>query len=512
MNLSRRHFLGMSSALALVPAIGRIAPAYAADGTLTIVSSSVFDAPPLPGSYDIQNEPLIGNGEFLMRPTLAGPEPWVAESVEQIEPTRWRVTIRANVTFQNGTPLNAEALVACLEYYRTPANLADPELVLLGRPTTFEVSGPLSVDIVTPDVFPRMAQGLAHYSFQIFDVAAVTAAGEDTGKLLTAGIFTGPFTWAALEPGVLTYKRYDGYWGGMPALETVIIKKVPDQQAGLQAISAGEADALPYVSLTLAVVAQGLPNVNLVVGPGVGFIGLALEPRIAPFDDVAVRQALAAAVDNEAIAASVGQGIATAMKGWFPSDDPRAVDWLVYDPAKAESLLEGAGWVRDGDGPRAKDGVELEARFYCYTDIGEGVATAAADMASKVGFNATVRRFESYTEIQPVQSVDGGIYTVYTESYGLNGDPVGTMRGVVDPSYTTPGYPDWIAILDAVQTSSDPAELDAALVAGQQLNAEQAYWIPVMDGGTPFAVSDAYKTLEPNPFYLFVDAKLAPSA
>jgi peptide/nickel transport system substrate-binding protein len=314
-----------------------------------------------------------------------------------------------------------------------------------------EVSGPLSIDIVTPEPFSRMAYGLAQYSYPIFDADVVASVEGDWGQL------------------------------------------VP--------------------SLALAPVAKATPGVHLIVGPGgVNFVGLAVEPRILPFDDVRVRKALSLAIDNTAIAASVGQGIATPMKGWFPGGDPLEVDWVIFDPAQAESLLEEAGWLREGDGPRSKDGAALEARFYTYFDIGEGVATAAADMAARVGYSPTIRRFESYSEIQPVQSVDGGVYVVNTESYGLNGDPVGTMRNVVDPGYTTPGYPDWIALIEPVMSSSDKKAIVAALKAGQELNAEQAYWQPVMDYGTPYLVSDAYQTIQPNPFYLFVDWKTAPSS
>ncbi len=380
MNISRRHLLGAGSLIAASSFLPRVA--FAEDGVLTIAQSSTIESTPHPGSYDIQGEPLFGNGEFLMRPTLDGPVPWLAESVTQLEPTRWQVTLRPGLTFQNGRVLDGAALAACLEYYRTPLNLADPDLVILGRPTSFEATGPLTVDIVTAEPFPRMDFGLAHYSFQIFDAVAVAEVNEDWAQLVSKGIFTGPYQWSKIEPGVVTYTAYEGHWAGKPALSGVVVKAVPDQQAGVQAISLGEADAMPYASLSSAVIAKGLPNVNFVVGQGVGFIGLAIEPRIAPFDDASVRKALSLAIDNEAIAASIGQGVAIPMKGWFPSSDPRAVDWLVYDPAAAETTLESAGWLRDGDGPRQKDGVELNAIFYCYSDMGEGVATAAVDMAT----------------------------------------------------------------------------------------------------------------------------------
>lgn len=508
--LNRRHLFGMAGALALTTVVPR--GGLAKQGSLTAGSTFFYDVPPVPGSYDIQGEPLYGNSEFLMRPTMTGPKPWLAESVEQVESTRWRITLRPQITFQNGGPLDANALLANFVFYQSEANLGDPGLDLLGKPVSVEVSGDLSVDLVTAEPFPRLREGLAHYAYPIFDTVAASAAGDDPSALLTAGIFTGPFAWASLDPGTLTYRRYDGYWGGKPILESVIVNRVPDEQAGVQAISTGELDVLPYISSSVVPVAMGLPNVNIVVGPAVTFVGMAIQPRIAPFDDVAVRRALSLAVDNEAIAAALGNGISKPMKGWFPSDHPLALDWVVYDPAQAEAALEGAGWLRTGDGPRQKGGTELEARFYCYTDSGEAISTAVAEMANAVGFRASIVRFESYSEIQPVQNVDGGVYTVGTENIGLNGDPFGTMRQVVDVDYSTPGYPDWIEILDAVKSSSDPAVINGAIIAGQQLNADQVYWLPVLETGTPFAVSDAYKALEPNPFFFFVDASTAPSA
>ena len=127
--VSRRAFVAATAASALLP---RFASGQESDPVLTLVSNSVLEASPPPGSFDIQMESLYGNSEFLMRPTAEGPEPWLAEKVEQIEPTRWRIALRPNVTFQNGKPLDAEALITCLEYYASPENLGDPEMLLLG--------------------------------------------------------------------------------------------------------------------------------------------------------------------------------------------------------------------------------------------------------------------------------------------------------------------------------------------------------------------------------------------
>ena len=507
-SISRRAFIGSAAAAAALPRMS-----WAEDGGATIVFASdyLLKASPAPGSYDVQIEPLYGNAEFLMRPTWEGPKPWLAESVTEVDPTRWRITLKPGITFQNGRNFDGKALKACLDYYMTsPENQGDAGGTLIGSPTSIEVSGDLSVDLVIPAPHPRMPYGAAHYAYIMFDAEAVAAANKDFASLVDKGIFTGPYKWASIAPGKITYVANETYWGGKPKLKGVEIRQVPDEQAGLQAVAAGEADVVAYPALALALAAKGLPNVNYMVTDGVGFVGLLPQPTIAPFDDQKVRKALSVAIDNDALATGVGMGIGTAMKGWFPSTHPLALDYLVYDPVAAEKLLDEAGWVKGNDGKRSKDGKPLEARFYCYTAIGEGIATASADMLSKVGFAATVRRFEHYSEIPAVHNKDGGIYTVYTESVGLNADPLGTLHQVFGGSYAGQTFEDIRKVLDGVMSSTNQADIEAAMKAALRINADQYYWLPTIDDKSRFILSDRLKHVPLNPFYLLVDAETEP--
>jgi ABC-type transport system substrate-binding protein len=217
-----------------------------------------------------------------------------------------------------------------------------------------------------------------------------------------------------------------------------------------------------------------------------------------------VRKAVSLAIDNDALAAGVGIGIGTAMKGWLPSSHELALDYVVHDVAQAEVLLDEAGWVKAADGMRSKDGAPLEARFYCYTSIGEGIATASADMLKQVGFTATVRRFEHCSEIPPVHEKDGGLYAVHTESLGLNANPLGTMQSVFGSSYAGREYSDIKAVLAPAQSSSDPAEIKAAMLAALKLNAENYHWPPTIDDKSRFVLSDRFKDIALNPFYILV--------
>lgn len=508
--LSRRAFIGSTAAALALPRM-----AWAEDDGATIVFANdyILKASPAPGSYDIQIEPLYGNAEFLMRPTWEGPKPWLAESVTEIEPTRWRIALKPGITFQNGKKFDGKALKACLDYYMTsPENQGDPGATLLGSPKSIELSGDLSVDLILPAPHPRMPYGTAHYAYIMFDAETVAGANKDFASLVDKGIYTGPYKWSSIAPGKITYVANETYWGGKPKLKGIELRQVPDEQAGLQAVAAGEVDVFAYPALALAVAAKGLPNVNYMVTDGVGFVGLLPQPTIAPFNDQKVRKALSLAIDNDALAQGVGMGIGTAMKGWFPSSHPLAYDYLKHDPAAAEALLDEAGWAKGADGKRMKDGKPLEARFYCYTAIGEGISTASADMASKVGFTATVRRFEHYSEIPAVHNTDGGVYTVYTESLGLNADPLGTLYLVFGGTYAGQTFEDIRKVLDGVMSSSNQADIDAAMKEALKINAEQYYWLPTIDDKSRFILSDRVKHLPLNPFYLLVDAETAPKA
>ncbi|WP_421693853.1 ABC transporter substrate-binding protein [Aestuariivirga sp.] len=506
--INRRTFVGMSALAAFMP---RLAIAKD-DNTIVFVADYLVKAAPPPGSYDIQIEPLYGNAEFLMRPTWEGPKPWLAEKVEEVEPTRWRITLKPGLTFQNGNPLNAEVLKACLEYYKTSKeNQGDAGCTLIGSPKAFEVKSERELDLVLEKPYPMVPFGCAHYAYIIFDAPTVAAAKGDYASLVNKGILTGPFAWSSIEAGKITYKANESYWGGKPKLTGVEIRQVPDEQAGLQAIAAGEADVLAYPALALALAAKGMSNVHYKVTDGVGFVGLLPNNNKAPFDDVRVRKSVSLAIDNDALAAGVGMGLGTTMKGWFPSDHGLALDFIVYDPAKAVALLDEAGWATGADGLRSKDGKPLEARFYCYTAIGEGIATASADMLKKAGFAATVRRFEHYSEIPPVHEKDGGIYTVYTESIGLNANPLGTLYSVFGTSYGGRTYADIRDVLMPVLSSSDPVAIRDAMMKALRLNAEQYYWLPTIDDKSRFILSDRFQGMPLNPFYILIDANTAPA-
>lgn len=157
----------------------------------------------------------------------------------------------------------------------------------------------------------------------------------------------------------------ENYWGEKPHLDKVTFMFLPDTTAAFQALKSGQVDAL-YPSPQLDAINQidaGLPGINSQIDPKSGNLeAVWLNNEAFPFDSVAVRQALAYSIDRKAIVSrlfgSLGveepqQSFNSPIVGAFAADD---FSTYTTDLDQVESLMEGDGWKKDGDGVWAKDG------------------------------------------------------------------------------------------------------------------------------------------------------------
>ncbi|NTU84796.1 MAG: hypothetical protein HGA45_36440, partial [Chloroflexales bacterium] len=167
------------------------APTTAAEpAALRIVTSFQIDS--LDPSEDGFWMPEFGVAEMLTQFRQDGKYyPWLLESYANSDDLTWKLTLRPNLTFQSGKPVDAEAVVACIERqmeHSSSAQGAIPE------GTTFEASGEREITVKTAKPFPSLPGVLANESiFMIYDAAAVDAVGEQWEKLADAGIYTGPY-------------------------------------------------------------------------------------------------------------------------------------------------------------------------------------------------------------------------------------------------------------------------------------------------------------------------------
>lgn len=274
-------------------------------------------------------------------------EPSLATSWKTVSPTVWQFQLRKGVRFSDGTHFDAAAAAFTINREMNPK---DP-----GRGVGY--AGPIvsaqavsahTLRIITKVPDPSLLYALSlKVDFGMVSPTAVKKWGSQYGR---HPVGTGPFelqSWVTNQTVTLVQNPY--YWGTKPALKKLVFKVIPDPEDRLLAFQNGKIDVLlePTPSQWLAL--QKMTGITIAKAPGIGLSYLAYNLHYPPFNDVRVRQALAHAVNIPAIVKSVLHGTATPASSFLNSNvfgykNENLQTNYAYDPAKAKSLLEQAGW------------------------------------------------------------------------------------------------------------------------------------------------------------------------
>jgi peptide/nickel transport system substrate-binding protein len=236
----------------------------------------------------------------------------------------------------------------------------------------------------------------------------------NTGWIEEPQVTAGPFQLQAVDATAqtLTLERNPDWWGD-PAILDRIIFRVIDLDAQIDALANGEIDFIdvgPDVNNLQR--AEGTEGIDVRRAGGPNFRHITINGTSPVLSDVNVRQALAKAIDRQTIAdAMIGPlgGDSTKLDNHIfmrnqEGYQDNAGDLSEPDIDAANAQLDEAGWVREGDGTRTKDGQELSIRFV----IPSGVATSAQEgqlvqsMLAEVGADVQIETvdvdqfFENY--------------------------------------------------------------------------------------------------------------------
>lgn len=331
----------------------------ATDGGLTLavakINATLDPAEALTTSY----LRAYGVGESLAKIQADGTvAPELAESIEQTAPDTWTVVLREGVRFQSGAPVDAEAVRASLDRSAAENELAGDLLDGL----TISVVDPRTLTVRSTGPAPFLDYTLSHYELQIHNVAADAD-------------FTGPFRVTGFDAErELRLERNPNWWGPAPTIETITVQQVADPEARAQIALAGQADIVDLLPSSGVPELRSADGLTLVGAPAANTVAVYLNPASPALADQRVRQALAWAVDREAVAEIAGEGLTEPAPSWLASNPayPQADQqgFTRYDPDLAGRLFDEAGWVRGPDGRRAKDGVLLAFRLQTWGSEG----------------------------------------------------------------------------------------------------------------------------------------------
>ncbi len=282
--------------------------------------------------------------------------------------------LREGVTFHDGVELTSEDVKFTFEMKLAEGNNV-PFRVIYKNIETFTIKGPYDFQVKLKELDVTWLQYLAYAYAGIVPKHIVEPEFVAEGNSLSKGgnfsrnpIGSGPYKLAEWQPTEsIKLEAYDGYFLGKPKIRQIVFKIIPDPNTRFVQFSNGEIDVLDrvpdnqYLEL-LAIKEQGKP-IQVYKYPGFSFMHASFNMRLPVFQYMAVRQALNYAFPKDRYIENVLNNVGTAAHAnthpmsWAYNPDARQYE---YNPAKAEDLLEQAGWERGPDGVRAKDGVRLE--------------------------------------------------------------------------------------------------------------------------------------------------------
>jgi peptide/nickel transport system substrate-binding protein len=293
-------------------------------------TSAYFSFEVLENVFDTLVEP---DENLEMRPALA--ESW------QVSPDQlvWTFRLRRGVTFHDGTPFTAADVV--YSYRR----IIDEKLANVDKfsaVTDVSAPDPDTVVIRVEQPTPNLLTNLGGFK----GMAIVQRRNVESGQLSTHPIGTGPFSFVSQRSGdSITLKANPTYWGGAPRVPGVTFEFISEPSTALSALQAGEIDWTDSIPPQRVAQLKNDESIHLAVIPSNDYWYLALNEAKPPWNDVRVRQALAYAIDRDAIVQATSYGTAVANQLAIPTGNPwyTRYDAYRYDIDTAKRLLAEAG-------------------------------------------------------------------------------------------------------------------------------------------------------------------------
>ena len=251
-------------------------------------------------------------------------------------------SLRDDVTFHDGTTMDAEDVKFSLDRARAEDS-ANAQKALFANIADVSVADPqtVAVTLTAPD---------GNFLFNMAWGDAVIVAPESIEGIKQTPIGTGAFKFDQWVQGDrVELSRNPDYWGDAPALESATFKFISDPTAAFAAMMAQDIDAFAgFPAPENLPQFEADPRFQVLVGSTEGETILSTNNKMPPLDDVRVREAIAHAIDRQAIIDGAMFGLGTPIGTHFAPHNPDYIDLTAqsaYDPEKAKALLAEAGFA-----------------------------------------------------------------------------------------------------------------------------------------------------------------------
>jgi len=288
-------------------------------GTATIaLESELRTLDPMDSSLLVEREVFYNmyDSLFTIDPSLAI-KPGLVKTWDTSDPLNYKFTLQSGVKYQDGTAFNGASVKANIERYKTGATSRRKSD--LGSVKTVEVTDDTHVifHLSKPDA--TLLATLVDRAGMMVSMDAVSKGGANF-SLAPTGAGSGPFEFVEWKRNDhLTLKKNPSYWrSGLPYLDGVTYKAIPDVNAILAALKTGDIDIARVIAGKDVASLKADSSFIYKDVPAIGFNGFELNAGAAPFNDPAKRQAVAMAIDRYSILKNINFNIGVVGYGPIP--------------------------------------------------------------------------------------------------------------------------------------------------------------------------------------------------
>ncbi|MEK4966991.1 ABC transporter substrate-binding protein [Cytobacillus sp. FSL R7-0696] len=371
---------------------------------------------------------LVYDKLFSPSPYVDEPQPWLAESAEQLDDTTWRVKIRSGIKWHDGEDFTAEDVKFTYEYYRDgPPNRHTHHVSEVPKVDTIEIlDDGETLDFKCAYACPSMAT----ITFADLPILPkhIWENVENPRKHTDLAIGTGPFKLTAYEPDqYYQFEANTDYFMGAPTVNKLSMPIIKDSTAMFNALTSGEIDTTTRtVPAELQETLQKTDSMKLASTSPLSIVQFGLNYEMEPFNSEEFRQAISLGIDRESIVSTVllGQGRA-GEKGYPHPDSPWTNPELStpFSVEEANNLLDELGYEdsnNDGyretpEGEKLKLDISVSSAEPLYIRTAEMLQT----QMKEIGIQFEVKTMDPTTYTAAVSEDDFDSYVSLIGPHGV---------------------------------------------------------------------------------------------
>ena len=386
------------------------------------------------GRYDYTKKAFVGT---------------LAKSWQNLEPTRWRFTLRDDLKRHDGGagPTSADVIHSWNRILHDPASQQRYAVNEIDR---IEAVDDRSFDVITKRPYAQLLTNFFERSV-ITSKTLYDQHGAEADRAAPLG--WGPYKLDRFDTDNRIMLSLSPLWPDSQAMPArVVFRQILEAEQRVTAVLAGEVQIARMLEPQQLDRVRDQPGITVLQTRLLETMFLATNSATKPWDDVRVRRAMAHAIDRDLIIDRLLFGMADKIDGAMTADQTcyaPATHPITYDPAMSKQLLAEAGYLKGVD----IDFWTANGRYVADREIAEVIS----QMLQQVGFRVTLHAPDYATFFSNVQA---GRCPLYYGGRSIGPDPVEAWSQYFETGVskrTNFSDPALDAQLDTIRATFDPA-------------------------------------------------------